>query len=99
MPRHEGDVILPDEFAAAGGTLVEFEPANWNPLEQRLGAKCGEFMWMYRKDGIEYYKHIRTRRYIMLDSRGICVGRYGSELWVVDFHLELQYVREEVDGE
>ena len=44
---------------------------NWKPLEAKLAPKhCAEFMWMYRENGIEYYKHIMTRRYLRLDSPG-----------------------------
>ena len=36
------------------------------------GAPCAAFMWMYRTDGLEFYKHIDTRRYLILDSDGAC---------------------------
>lgn len=39
--------------------------ANWTPLENRLSPKlCAEFMWMYRENGVEHYKHIVTRHYL-----------------------------------
>jgi len=43
------------------------------PLEAAGGPElyC-EFMWMWRQSGIESSKHIRVRRYLFLDSRGLC---------------------------
>jgi hypothetical protein len=49
---------------------IKIKDPNWAPLEQRLGNDCAGFMWMYSKDGIEYYKHIDTRRYLCLSARG-----------------------------
>ena len=49
---------------------MELEPANWKPLEMRIGERCAEFMWMWRQNGLEYYKHIDTRRYLILDAEG-----------------------------
>ena len=49
---------------------MELEPANWRPLELRIGSRCAEFMWMWRKNGLEYYKHVDTRRYLILDATG-----------------------------
>ncbi|MBX9601378.1 MAG: hypothetical protein K2X35_10245 [Bryobacteraceae bacterium] len=44
---------------------------NWAPLETRLAPElCAEFMWMYRRDGVEHYKHIGTRRYLRLTTDG-----------------------------
>jgi hypothetical protein len=49
------------------------EPANWAPLENRLGiGNCVEFMWMFQLDGLEHYKHIETRQYLRLDKDGKC---------------------------
>lgn len=59
---------------------VEVAP-NWKPLEAKLArTHCAEFMWMYREDGIEYYKHVITRRYLRLDSSGRCVVQ-AAEGW------------------
>jgi len=45
-----------------------FEPPDWKPLEQLVGPEgCGEFMWMWGEAGIQFYKHICTRRYLLLD--------------------------------
>ena len=49
---------------------IEIERPNWAPLKQRIGEQSADFMWMYAKDGVEYYKHIVTRRYLCLNSRG-----------------------------
>ena len=80
------------------GLNVEIEPANWEPLELHIGARCGEFMWMYRENGLEYYKHINTRRYLILDSRGVCYRSQGGELARVEFHDEFQRVTEAVNA-
>jgi hypothetical protein len=56
---------------------AEWEP-NWLPLEESLRAAgvsvqaCTAFMWMYRAEGLEFYKHIDTRRYLILDRDGGC---------------------------
>ena len=50
-------------------SAMELEPANWNPLELRIGTRCSEFMWMFRENGLEHYKHIDTRRYLILDAK------------------------------
>lgn len=65
---------------------------NWIPLELRIGSRCAEFMWMYRQNGYEHYKHIDTRRYLILDSRGTCFRREGSDFVSADFRDELQRV-------
>jgi hypothetical protein len=31
---------------------MELEPASWKPLEMRIGARCAEFMWMWRQNGL-----------------------------------------------
>lgn len=62
---------------ASTGTFpnVEVHNPNWKPLASHLGEKnirmC-DWMWMYRKDGIEYYKHSVTRKYLALDDGGHC---------------------------
>lgn len=64
--------------------LKNSEAANWTPLETVLRDSgrpvrlCGSFMWMYRRNGIEYYKHIHTRRYLLLDSELRC-WRQGTD--------------------
>jgi hypothetical protein len=49
---------------------IKAKEPNWAPLEQRIGHHCADFMWMYARDGVEFYKHIGTRRYLCLDSHG-----------------------------
>jgi hypothetical protein len=62
---------------------AEWEP-DWCPLERSLQASgiavaaCAAFMWMYRSDGLELYKHVHTRRYLILDSDGGCYS-YAAE--------------------
>ena len=48
-----------------GGSEMELEPVNWKPLELLIGSRCGEFMWMWRENGLEHYKHIDSRRYLI----------------------------------
>ena len=55
-------------LAAAVDQTTETWPANWKLLEDRIGRRCGEFMWMFRRGGLEYYKHVDTRRYLVLDG-------------------------------
>jgi hypothetical protein len=78
-----------------GGSDVELEPANWKPLELLIGSRCGEFMWMWRENGLEYYKHIDSRRYLILDAEGRCYSRQ-EQLVRVDFQEELRRVTESI---
>jgi hypothetical protein len=80
-----------------GGQQMEFEPANWKPLEIQIGERCAEFMWMRRQNGLEYYKHIDTRRYLILDAAGRCYLRRDGDLMVVDFAEEFRRVAEAID--
>ena len=75
---------------------MEIEPANWKPLELLIGCRCREFMWMWRENGLEHYKHIDSRRYLILDAEGHCYGRQGAELVRVDFQEEFRRVTEEI---
>ena len=76
-------------------TEKTFEPPDWKPLEQLVGPEgCGEFMWMWNESGIQFYKHIGTRRYLLLDSEGRCYQRGASGLKLADVHAELKRVRE-----
>jgi hypothetical protein len=87
MRRAEGSAIQKQTIAAP-----EAGPPNWTPLELRIGSRCAEFMWMYRQSGYEHYKHIDTRRYLILDSRGTCFRRERSDFVLADFHDEFQRV-------
>ena len=49
-------------------------------------------MWMWRECGIEFYKHITTRRYLLLDSEGRCYRKTGAGLEAVDVAVELKRV-------
>jgi hypothetical protein len=75
-------------------SAMEVEPPNWQPLELRIGERCGEFMWMCRENGVEYYKHITTRRYLMLDGQGQCYAQQDGHLVVADFSEQLSRVTE-----
>jgi hypothetical protein len=86
--------------AGAGqqGSAMELEPANWEPLERRIGPRSGEFMWMWRENGLEHYKHIDTRRYLILDAKGRSYVRRGGDLVRVNFRKELRRVVEATDN-
>lgn len=73
---------------------MEVEPPNWQPLELRIGARCTEFMWMCRENGVEYYKNITTRRYLMLDGQGKCYAQRLAHIVAADFSEELSRVTE-----
>jgi hypothetical protein len=76
---------------------MELEPANWKPLELRIGERCAEFMWMWRQNDLEYYKHIDTRRYLILDAEGRSYDRRDGDLVPVDFAVEFRRVAEGID--
>lgn len=60
--------------------------ADWAPLEANLSPElCAEFMWMFRKDGIEHFKHVVTRAYLRLDSLGRCFVQADDGLKEVPF--------------
>jgi hypothetical protein len=80
-----------------GGQEIECEPANWKPLEMRIGERCAEFMWMWRQNDLEYYKHIDTRRYLILGAEGCSYRRRDGDLVVVDFAEEFRRVTEAID--
>jgi hypothetical protein len=71
----------------------EFERPDWTPLEGLIGNQCCEFMWMWRERGIEFYKHIGTRRYLLLDAKGGCYRQTAAGLEAVDVAAELKRVR------
>ena len=93
MPRADGGSYGP----YCGRPAMKLEPANWTPLEMRIGERCAEFMWMWRQNGLEYYKHTDTRRYLILDAEGRSYGQRDGDLVVVDFAEEFRRVSETVD--
>ena len=60
------------------------EPPDWRPLEARIGKRCAD-MWMYWADGVEFYKHIRTRRYLCMNSEGAAFLYIQGKLEPVEF--------------
>jgi len=80
-----------------GSQQMEFEPANWKPLEIQIGQRCAEFMWMWRQNGLEYYKHVDTRRYLILDAEGRAYRRGDGDFVVVDFAEEFCRAAEAMD--
>lgn len=42
---------------------------SWIPLEKALGqTQCKDFMWMGSTGTVQQYKHIDTRRYLLIDA-------------------------------
>jgi hypothetical protein len=73
--------------------------ADWAPLERELSPDlCAEFMWMYSENGIEYYKHIVTRRYLRLDGHGRCLACTADGLKEVSFEQEWKRVSGRAGG-
>lgn len=71
---------------------------NWAPLERQLAAigassAIGSFMWMYgdSETGVDYYKHVETRRYLLLARDGRCLRRTANGgLVPAEFVVELR---------
>ena len=77
-------------------TRMEFDAPNWTPLEKKGGPElCSEFMWMMRRSGIEFFKHVRTRRYLLLDSEGRCYRRTATGFEAANLDAELKRTRGE----
>ena len=75
---------------------MEYEKPNWAPLEAVGWPElCGEFMWMMRQSGIEFFKHIRTRHYLLLGSNGGCYRRTATGFEVANLETELKRARGE----
>lgn len=78
----------------------DLDAPNWTPLETRLCETgrpinvCRSFMWMWRQHGIEFYKHIGTRRYLLLDSELGCWRQSGTGFELADFESEFRRVTE-----
>ena len=73
-----------------------FENPNWKPLEKVIGPDgCGAFMWMWSEAGVEFYKHFRTRRYLLLDLEGRCYRHGPNGLELADTASELERVTEQ----
>jgi hypothetical protein len=79
-------------------SAMELERANWKPLELRIGTRCAEFMWMFRENGLEHYKHIDTRRYLILDTKGRSYVRRDGDMVRVNFRKEFRRVVEASDA-
>ena len=71
----------------------EFDRPDWTPLKRLIGNHCCDFMWMWRQGEIQFYKHINTRRYLLLDSEGRCYRQTATGLEAVDVAAELKRVR------
>lgn len=73
---------------------MSFDNPNWLPLERLIGSCCAQFMWMGRQGDVEFYKHIDTRRYIRLNSRGACFREGPGGLEPANLEEELKRVFE-----
>lgn len=74
--------------------------ANWMPLERKLSPElCAEFMWMFRENDVEHYKHIVTRRYLRLDQSGRCLAWTDDGLKEVPFEQEWKRVSGRTGGD
>jgi hypothetical protein len=77
-----------------GMRVKNFDNPNWRPLEKLIGSRCAQFMWMGREGELECYKHIDTRRYIHLDSKGRCFREGPEGLEPANLDEELKRVFE-----
>jgi len=79
----------PFDFHAATPPAAIELTLNWKPLEAKLApAECSEFMWMFRENGVEHYKHIETRLYLLLKADGQCLVRTGKGIKDAAFEQE-----------
>jgi len=56
-------------------------------------------MWMYRLNGVEYYKHRETRLYLLLTGEGQCLVRTGDGVTEAGFEQEWRRVSGRSGGE
>jgi hypothetical protein len=75
---------------ATGRQQIDFTP-NWKPLEDKLGARCQEFMFMGRMGSVNLYKHILTRRYLNLDDSGNCYVYREGRYELAEFDAQIAY--------
>ena len=53
---------------------------------------------MWREDSLEHYKHIDTRRYLILDAKGRSYVRRDGDMLRVNFRKEFRRVVEAIDA-
>jgi phage protein U len=53
---------------------------------------------MWRENGLEYYKHIDTRRYLILDAEGRSYVHRDGETVRIDFQKEFRRVVQAIDA-
>lgn len=64
---------------------------SWIPLEKALGhAQCKDFMWMGSTGTVQQYKHIDTRRYLLIDA--ISGNFYDHEHRLLSKEAAMDYV-------
>jgi hypothetical protein len=76
---------------STGRQQIDFTP-NWKPLEEKLGARCQEFMFMGRVGSVNLYKHIFTRRYLNLDDSGKCYVYRERRYELAEFDAQIAYI-------
>jgi hypothetical protein len=64
-----------EEIEQVRGVVSDRREPLWGPLENMVGSRAREFMWMFEvemEDGtpVQAYKHIHTRDYLHLGSDG-----------------------------
>lgn len=64
---------------------------NRDPLERRLQPEiAAEFVWVRSRDGMHFYRHLRTGRFLNLDEDGNCYAFDGHRGYrTSDFEVEL----------
>ena len=66
---------------------------DWAPLENAIPYEwCGGFMFMGYVDDIRLYKHIHTRHYLNLDSKGWTYRYTGGGYVRTSFEAAIEHV-------
>lgn len=74
------------------GEIRVGEP-DWAPLENAIPYEwCGGFMFMGYVDDIRLYKHIHTRHYLNLDSKGWTYRYTGGGYVRTSFEAAIEHV-------
>ena len=69
MTRQWMDTMAKAETPTVVEAVLDGTNPDWRPLEALMGPNgCGDWMWMYRENGFEFYKNSMTRNYIALPS-------------------------------
>jgi hypothetical protein len=66
---------------------------NWKPLEEKIGNRCQEFMFIGRLGRINLYKHVVSRCYLNLDDSGNCYIYRNSKFERADFEVQMAFIK------